>query len=163
MTPARTSSARRSRSASMRRAACSSRQPVATVCTTPAPSRYLATKYGDSMTTRSLPSFPAVSGAVRLLPRRSFHRAKRSPLRTKVSAPAGSGFVKVLRNTVPTAHLPFPLRPLACGNVQVKQRGQGVEGFLPEPLAAHEAGQQGLADAEQLGDAVAGQPGGVDR
>src|SRR5262245_9866510 len=52
---------------------------------------------------RSDPSLPVVSGAVRvLLVRRLFHRAKRSPLRTKISAPGGKGRVVCFLKPLPT-------------------------------------------------------------
>src|SRR5262245_42374933 len=60
---------------------------------------------------RSVPSCPTVSAAVRVLPRRSFQRAKRAPLRVKISAPGGRGLVTCFLNTVPTVHLPFGFRP----------------------------------------------------
>ncbi|HVA50209.1 MAG TPA: hypothetical protein VNH11_27870 [Pirellulales bacterium] len=93
-----TSSARRSNSPSTLRAASWSRQPVEISTTSPLPSRYFAV-YVPAVTLirpGSAAWSPAI-GAVRALPLLSFHRANRSPLRTMISAPAGSGFVKVLR------------------------------------------------------------------
>src|SRR5262245_55026751 len=55
---------------------------------------------------RSLPSLLVVSGAVLVLPFRSFQRANRSPLRTKISAPGGNGLVTCFLNTVPISY-PF--------------------------------------------------------
>src|SRR5262249_30180734 len=75
----------------------------------PAPSRYLAMYLADSTTIRSLPSFPTVSAAVRVRPFESLHRAHRSPLRVKISAPAGSGFVTVFLKTAPMNYLPLPV------------------------------------------------------
>src|SRR5262245_14526713 len=49
---------------------------------------------------RSEPSFPVVNRAVRVLPLASRQRANRNPLRVKISAPAGIGFVTVFLNTV---------------------------------------------------------------
>jgi hypothetical protein len=93
-----TSSARRSNRASTLRAACSSRQPVATSRTIPSPSRYLAVNVAASMMIRSAPSFPAVSGSVRVFPFASFQRANRIPLRVKNVRPGrqrlGVGFAE---------------------------------------------------------------------
>src|ERR1700676_2666497 len=50
---------------------------------------------------RSTFFLPRVSGAVRTLPRRSFQRASRSPLRKMISAPGGGGLVTCYLNTVP--------------------------------------------------------------
>src|SRR5262249_18335386 len=82
-------------------AAAPSLQPVGTTRTAPAPSRYLAYHLPDRMTMRSCPASPVVNGAVRRLPLASFHRTNRPPLRTKGSAPGGTGLVTVFRNTVP--------------------------------------------------------------
>src|SRR5262249_27684450 len=119
-------------------------QPVATVCTLPAPSRYLATKYGDSVKMRSAPSLPTVSSAVRVLPLRSFQRARRSPLRVMISAPVGRGLVTCFRKTVPTIHLPFLAPPaLAGGNVQVQVVRQLVQRFRRQPsFPGHEPGKR---------------------
>src|SRR5258708_4556091 len=76
---------------------------------------------------RSLPSSPTVSGAVRVLLRRSFHRAWRSPLRTKISAPGGRGLVVCFLNTVPTVHLPFRFGGVGSGPpVLCNERGYGL-------------------------------------
>ena len=50
---------------------------------------------------RLVPSLPVVTGAVRRFPLASIYSASRSPLRTMVFAPSGSGFVTVFLNTVP--------------------------------------------------------------
>src|SRR5579859_4319370 len=74
------------------------------------------------MTTRSPPALPTVTGAVRALPFASLHFARRWPLRMMISAPAGSGFVNVFLNTVPTVHLPFPALALALGGLLLRRR-----------------------------------------
>ena len=78
------------------------------------------------MMMRSLPSFPTVSGAVRVLPLRSFHRAKRSPLRMMISAPGRHGFVTVFLNTVPMLHLPFLFALTLLGFVSLAPLGHRV-------------------------------------
>src|SRR6266496_1393842 len=113
------------------------------------------------MRTRSLPSLPVVSGAVLCLPVRSVQRAKRSPLRTKVSAPGGTGFVKVFLNTVPIVYLPFFL---AGCNMEVEKRGQTVEALHRQAaLPRHEAAQRALGNTQLLAEAVARQSAVVDR
>ena len=63
--------------------------------------RLLASVILNTVDIRSAPSSPTVSAAVRALPLRSFQRAKRWPLRTKVSAPDGNGLVYVFLTTLP--------------------------------------------------------------
>src|SRR5581483_559726 len=121
------------------RAAVSSRQPVGTSRTIPEPSRYFATKNGLSSTSRSVPSLPTVTGAVRVLFLLSFQRAKRWPFLANSSASAGIGFVYVFLKTVPIV-LPFPCRRL---EFQAEKLGQLVRQIQAKrrfsPQKAHDA------------------------
>ncbi len=102
--PARILSAVVSSSVSFVCAAVLSRQPVATICRTPSPSRYCAVQVAASVTIR-IPS--AVSDAVRCLPRLSVHFANCLPLRVKITASVGNGRVTVWRFSEAIASTPY--------------------------------------------------------
>src|SRR5207245_5495455 len=116
-----------------------------------------------SIATRSLPSLPMVKAAVRVLPLESFQRANRSPLRVKISAPAGSGLVKVFLKTVPMFLPTLVFCAIALGDSQVEQFRQGVEGCHRQAaLSRHESAHGRFTDAQLFANTIAGKATGID-